>query len=372
MTRPVRVLQLGSPSGLYGAERWILALVRHLDRRTVESTVAVIQDGPSSEPAPLCEQARALGLATHTIEAPGKVNLSAVRLLRRYIDANEIQILHSHFYKTDIIGLLATRGTSCRCVTTPHGWSTDAGLALRFYEALDRAIFPFFDAVIPLSENLHSGLVRRLGMHRNLQLITNGVDIGEIDDVHSVSPELCDWRSNGAFVVGYIGQLIPRKGLRSLLEAFASIDTPNKRLALVGEGAHRAELETLASELGISAKTRFFGYRADRIELLRGFDVFVLPSQLEGIPRCLMESMAAGVPVIASDIPGNRDLIVDGVTGLTFPVGNCAALRRQLERISDLQARTVLARAGRELVVERYSAAAMARKYQDLYARLVA
>jgi len=365
-----RVMQLGSPTGLYGAERWILALVRHLDAAEVESIVAVIRDEPGLT-APLCANAAALGLRTRIFEAPGRVNWSAVSALRRYLRDNDVQILHTHGYKTDLIGLLATRGTSCRLVCTPHGWSVQAGLALRAYEALDRLIFPFCDAVAPLSESLFADLQGRPGMRSRLQLIINGVDIAEIDETSAIAPPIAQWRQEGQYVIGYIGQLIPRKGLTVLLEAFARLDHPRKRLAIVGEGEQREELQALAAARGLTGEVTFFGFRPDRLAFLKGFDVFVLPSHLEGIPRCLMESMAARVPIIASDIPGCRDLIEQGRTGVLFPMDDVAALTECLSRCASPESRAPLALAARDLVVEKYSASAMALRYQQLYGRLL-
>jgi len=366
----VKVLQLGSPAGLYGAERWILALVRHLDRSRFEPIVGVIRDDPAVD-APLCAQARAFGMQDCIIEAPGRVNWSAVKQLREFIVREGVQVLHTHFYKTDLIGLFAVRGTSCRLVTTPHGWSTQAGLMLRLYEGLDRAIFPFFDAVAPLSDTLYEELKRVPGVTRRLQLIRNGVDISEIDAVTTVAPEMLEWRQRGAFVIGYVGQLIHRKGIAVLLEAFAQLAIPGKKLALLGEGPQRAEFEAQAARLGIANDVRFFGFRSDRLELLRGFDVIALPSRLEGIPRCLMEAMAANVAIVASDIPGCNDLVTHGRTGLLFPMDDVSALRTQLERSHDAGLRADLTRAGREHVLANYSAAAMARQYQDLYAKVI-
>ncbi len=367
----LRVMQLGSPTGLYGAERWILALVRHLDRADIESIVGVIRDAPDLT-APLCVEAARDGLRTHVIEAPGRVNWSAVTGLREYLLTNDVHILHTHGYKTDLVGLLATRGTPCRIVSTPHGWSVQAGLALRVYEALDRAVFPFFDAVAPLSDALYSDLAKSARTRSKLHLIRNGVDISEIDAVAQVAEEITAWKRAGAFVFGYVGQLIARKGLVTLLHAFARLQCPGKKLALLGEGEQRAELEALAQSLGVGADVKFFGFRNDRLSLLKGFDVFVLPSHLEGIPRCLMESMAAGVSVIATDIPGCRDLIDHGKTGLLFPVDDVAALTACMEETRDAEVRTRFAASGRALVLARYSAASMAAQYRDLFRELAA
>lgn len=368
--RGIRVMQLGSPTGLYGAERWILALVRHLNPSRVESIVASIRDAPELT-APLCGLADSLGFRTQIFDAPGKFNWSAVSQLRRYIVANDVQVLHTHGYKTDVIGLLATRGTPCRIVSTPHGWSAQAGLALKVYEAIDRTVFPFFDAVVPLSEALFDELKAIPGIHSKLHLIQNGVDITEIDAVQEVADELAAWKRDGNFIVGYIGQLIPRKGLSVLFRAFSKLTLPKKKLVLLGEGPQRRELEELATGLGIGEHVRFLGFREDRLAFLRGFDVFVLPSSLEGIPRCLMEAMAARVAVVASDIPGCTDLITDGRTGFLFKLNSEDALVTHLADLANPDARDAVARGGREFVVANYSAASMATKYEGLYLSLV-
>lgn len=366
----IRVLQLGSPTGLYGAERWILALVRHLDPAAVESIVASIRDAPALT-APVCGLAGSRGFRTRIFDAPGKVNWSAVTQLRRYIGENDVHVLHTHGYKTDVIGLLATWGTQCRIVSTPHGWSVRAGLALRAYEAIDRVAFPFFDAVVPLSDAIFNELKPIPGIRSRLRLIRNGVDISEIDEVRAVAGELATWRRDGDFIVGYIGQLIPRKGLSMLLKAFAKLSAPRKKLVLLGEGPQRQELEYLAQDLGIGDQTWFPGYRDDRLAFLKGFDVFVLPSSLEGIPRCLMEAMAARVSVVASDIPGCTDLVADGDTGFLFPLGDEGALLARLDQLANPDVRNSVAGRGRDFVVANYSAASMAAQYEELYRSLV-
>jgi len=364
------VMQLGSPTGLYGAEHWILALIRHLDRDEVETIVSVIRDDPSLE-APLCSVAAREGFRTFVIEAPGRFNWAAVRQLRQYILENEVDVLHTHGYKMDIAGLLATRGTRCRLVTTPHGWSTGAGLALRIYEGIDRAIFPFFDAVAPLSETLHDELLSVPGVKRKLHLIRNAVDISEIDATSARAPQLAAWREEGQFIVGYVGQLITRKALEVLIDAFAGLETPKKKLVLVGDGPQRAELEAQVARLGLQADVHFFGFRSDRIAFMKSFDVFAMASRLEGIPRCLMESMAAGVSIVASDIPGCNDLVTHDSTGLLFPLDDVSALTATLTRLTDAQERVRLSDNARRFVVAEYSAESMARRYQELFRKLL-
>lgn len=369
--RPIRVLHLGSPTGLYGAERWILALIKHLSREQVESWVGVIRDSPDLQ-APLCAVAVELGFHTQVFESYGKLSRSAVGQLRKFLREQKIDILHTHGYKTDIIGCLAVRGTRCKIVATPHGWSINAGAKLQVYEKLDRIAFLFMDAVVPLSRDLYEGLQRFPGLYRKLHLIENGVDLSEVDACSQLPELVSRWRQEGRFVIGYIGQLISRKRIDTLITAFHRLDISKKQLCLIGDGPQRQEFEALAARMGESKNVTFLGFRTDRMDFLKGFDLFVLPSELEGIPRCLMEATGAGIAVIASDIPGCREVVTSEETGLLSVPGDAGDLQRQMCRmIGDRTLRSRLAQMGAERTRARYSAQAMATKYAVLYQSLL-
>jgi glycosyltransferase involved in cell wall biosynthesis len=366
-TRPIRVLQLGSPTGMFGAERWILALAKHLPPAQVRTTIGVIQDSGTATPD-LCVHAAALGFDTVSIHAPGKLSGAAVPRLRALIRERGIDILNTHFYKSTILGAIAVRGTPCSLVATPHGWSADAGLKLQAYEWLDRIAFGFADAVSPLSPELERGLRRLPWVAPRLHPIRNGVDLSEVSASTRIDDEVAAVRRDGGFAVGYVGQLISRKRLDTLIDAFASLDVPGKRLFIVGDGPQRPELEARARDAGIAEAVRFLGFREDRLALLRGFDAIVLPSSLEGIPRCLMEAMAAGVAMVSSDIEGSRELVIHERTGLLFETGRSDALAACLTRLAnDRELRARLAQAARHRVDTEFSATKMAERYVNLY-----
>jgi len=367
----LRLLELGNPKGLYGAERWILAIMRYIDRDKIVPWVATIRDDPHQS-APLCAEAEKMGCITHIFECLGRYNSSAVSLLRSFILENRIDVLHTHGYKTDLIGLMAVRGTGCRIVSTPHGWTKQPDFKLWCFEMLDRMIFPLIDAVVPLSEDLYKGLTHVPGMGSNLHFIRNGVDVSEIEAVQNKAEELLTWKQRGDLVIGYMGRLTAGKGLDILLNALALSGHQDWRVAIIGEGEYRDELLSLAKDLGISNRVKFFGYRPDRLSFLKGFDLFVLPSRSEGIPRCVMESMAARIPVIATDIPGCRYLIEHLKTGMLFPMDNSVALVEAVERItSDPALRGDISACAYEYINDKYSAARMAREYEDLFLTLV-
>ena len=369
--RPIRVLQIGNPTGLYGAERWILALITHLSSARVESWVAVIKDAPDLA-APVCTAAAQSGFRTQIFESYGKLSWSAIGQLREFIAAHHIDIVHTHGYKTDIIGRLAVRGTACKAVSTPHGWGATPGLRLKLYETLDRVALRFFDAVVPLSRAMFDGL-SHLGLGKErLHLIENGVDLTEIDATQSLPDDLAVLRAGGALVIGYVGRLDRGKRVDTLIRAVHALPVTNKFLCLVGEGPEQSALEQLARTLFAPDQYAFLGFRTDRIALMRGFDLFVLPSMHEGIPRCLMEAMAAGVAAIATDIPGCRELVIDKETGMLFPAEDAMVLTRHLQTLSvDPELRARLAHQGQTHIRQNFSAQAMGQRYTVLYETLM-
>ena len=367
----IRVLQLGSPSGLYGAERWILALIKHLDPTRIESLVAAIKDEPSTQ-VPLCQEAQKLHFPSHVLKSYGRINFTAASKLKHFIKKHEIDLLHTHGYKTDLIGLMATAGTPCKIVTTPHGW-TKQDIKVRVYEFLDRCIFPLFDAVAPLSEELYDSLrYMQVFKKKNFYFIRNGVDIGEIDSTKNIALEILKKKEQGKIIIGYIGRLTALKGVDFLLHVMASLGDPKWELYLIGEGDQKKELIALAKNLKINDRVNFLGFRQDRISWLKGFDIFVLPSKSEGIPRCIMEAMSANIPVVASDIPGCRYLVKNMHTGLLFDVGSICSLTNALNKvIENKDLRKKMCDNAFNFVKKNYSAELMGHQYAQLYSELL-
>ena len=366
----IKVLQLGSPTGLYGAERWILALIKHLNPEKVESIVGVIKDGPGLE-VPLSKEAEKSGFRIHIFEAQGKINFSVIKQLKQFILENKIDILHTHFYKTDILGLFATMGTPCKIISTPHGWTQNPDLKLRIYEIIDRMLFPFHDAVAPLSKKMLQPLEKMPGLTKKLHLIENAVDVTEVASEKKIAYELLEWKERSFFIIGYIGRLVTGKGLDILFHALTKLKELNWKLAIIGEGEEESYLKNLAEELNIADKITFFGFRPDRLLFLNGFDVFVLPSRSEGTPRSVMEAMAAKIPVIASDIPGCRNLIIENQTGLLFPLDSTNKLVEKIiltaRNASQNDKMTLNAF---DLILQNFSAQRMAVAYEDLFKTL--
>jgi len=158
-------------------------------------------------------------------------------------------------------------------------------------------------------------------------------------------------------IVVSVARLADQKAQSDLIHAISQIqfdEESNPSLVLVGDGSDRASLETLAKEIA-PGRVIFAGYDSDPLPWLAAADVFVLPSLFEGLPGALIEAMAAGLPCVASDIPGNRDLIQDGKTGLLVPVKDPAALASAIKRmLSEPELASRCAQSGYELVAREF------------------
>jgi len=370
---PIHVLQFICPTGFYGAEMWLLALAKNIERRYVNIQLAVTRE-PEQNNLEIIRRFRSLGINVYEIEMNGRFDFNAIKKLKQLIQRENIEIIHTHGYKSDIIGLLAAGFSGCSIVATPHGFGKEDDLKLKFFMGLGSFALRFCNKIVPLSRELEIELLR-MGISRSkIKTVLNGVDLSEIKDERSASGNM-DLSFHQDKKIAYVGRLEEGKNVDHIIEAFDRLyaDYENVRLLIIGDGALREELEQAACSKASGRKIDFLGYRKDRLSILKECDLFTMASSKEGIPRCLMEAMAMGLPTAAYDIPGVANLIENGETGLVAELGNVDALSDCWKRLlfnRDL-ARNIAAK-GRQYIVERYSAQRMAEDYLKLYYEIVA
>jgi glycosyltransferase involved in cell wall biosynthesis len=309
------------------------------------------------------------GIPAEHIGLPGKVNLKIVTCLRRMLLRRRIEILHTHGFKSDILGYLATRSTRIKLVATPHGWSADEGLRIRFYELVSRSFLRKFDCIYPLSQALLEDFRRRRFPDRRLRLVLNAVDTGAFEECFNTRQPR---QPADPFNVLFVGRLFRPKGVFELIDAFARLKVQcPAEIRFVGAGPERAALTRRGVKLGIGAHVRFVGEVSDVVPHLAWSSVLVLPSYSEGIPRTVMEAFCAGVPVIGTSIPGIRALITDQVTGALVPVADVAALARALEGFAaNPKAAQRMAVNARQYILAHHSAKRQASEFEQEYRSL--
>ena len=362
--RRLKVAHLHSSLGVYGAERWTLALLAHLDADAVAATVVSIGTKPGADL--FYQLLHEQGRSAHHLRIGGRLSGRAVLELRRFLVREGVDVLHTHGFKADVLGYVATVGTRVRLVSTLHGWSADEGRRIQAYEALSRVFLRRFDRVFPVSPALLQQAEEQGFDRRRLHLVLNAVDLDGLE--FAFTPR----RAEEPFTILFAGRLCRPKGVFDLVQAVARARfTGPMRLVVVGDGEDRAALAQLAGRLGIGSVVTFAGAVPSIVPHLAVSHALVLPSYSEGIPRVVMEAFAVGVPVVGTNISGIRELVRHEHTGLLVPVGAPEALARACERLCaapELGQR--MAREARRVVVERHSARRMAEDLQREYREL--
>jgi sugar transferase (PEP-CTERM/EpsH1 system associated) len=256
----------------------------------------------------------------------------------------------------------------------------DLHLTNRNHRLTRRAYRPFVQHYVALSRDLAEHLVAPIGVPRvRITQLYNGVDTERFAPAaQRAVPEGCPFADPGLFVFGTVGRMQTVKAQTLLAQAFvlALRQAPDMsarlRLVLAGDGPLRAECEAILRDAGLSAFAWFAGERSDVPDVMRGLDCFVLPSLGEGISNTILEAMASGLPVVATDVGGNADLVAHRRTGQIVPAANAHALATAMMALaSDVGQARAWGIEGRRQVQDRFSLAAMVNAYEGIYDRLL-
>jgi sugar transferase (PEP-CTERM/EpsH1 system associated) len=239
-----------------------------------------------------------------------------------------------------------------------------------------RGLSPLVDRFITVSEELEQWLSNSVGVDRKkITRICNGVDLAEFLTGQRRDEARAKYHlGQDEFLIGTVGRLDPIKGHVSLMRAFAQLATkyPLAKLLVVGAGPCYQQLESLKKQLRLNDRIVLLGERDDVSTLLQSLDVYVLPSIFEGISNTILEAMASGLPVVATRVGGNGELIQDGVTGQLIPKQDVAALTEALALYLRQPSLALQhGAAGRRRVEEQFSLPTMVAAYDRLYSGLV-
>jgi glycosyltransferase involved in cell wall biosynthesis len=366
----MKVLQLISSGGFYGAESVLINLARSLSELGCESIVGVFDNAHRSN-TEVAEHARRLGLAVETFTCSGRMDWDTVREIRNAIRKHGIDLVHTHGYKSNLYGYAAVRPLGLPILATCHNWTRQSA-SLRVYAVLDRMVLRRFSQVVAVSETVRDSLCEAGLQKERVATIDNGVDLQRFASGSAFFAQ--EIGKGSKLVVGMVGRLVPQKGPELLLQAAKELllRFPETLFVFVGDGPARAALERLASELGIMQRVIFAGQRNDLPSVYAAMDIFALPSLNEGMPMTILEALASRKAIVATRVGEVPRLILPGKTGFLIEPGDASGLRDALARLlADEQLRDEFAEAGHALVRQNFSAQAMSRKYLDLYHRLV-
>jgi glycosyltransferase involved in cell wall biosynthesis len=365
MGRP-RVVVLITLAEVGGAQAYVAALLPTLSEH-FEVTVAARGAGPVREAAERLEL-RYVGLR-HLRRAirPWRDLLALAELVRLFRRVRP-DVLHASSSKAGVLGRLAAQlsGVPVR-IFTVHGWAFAAasGGSSTFYRWADRLMRPLTTVTVCVSDNERAaGIAARTCDPARTVVIRNAVDVtGAPQARHDGAPP----------TLITVGRLKAPKDPVTLLRALAALPTEEFAALIVGDGPDRPAVEELSARLGLGGRVRLEGERRDVADLLAASDVFVLSSRSEGLPVSVLEAMAAGLPVVASDVGGVSELVIDGETGILVRPGDPDRLAEALEGLlSDPDRRRRLGEAGRARAERLFDLEQFRQAHLELYRRELA
>lgn len=284
-------------------------------------------------------------------------------------------VVHTHNPKSGVIGSIAAGLARIPLVIHHiHGLTFNDAISPRrawLFRTMERIAAPFRDVQISVNEaDRWRAIEAGLGEPDSIVTVLNGIDVERFTNVTPAPLRKELSLPDDAILIGWTGRLAVQKGLEYLIRAIPELIAaePRAHVLLVGSGELESDLRILVTELGVEDHCHFLGFRQDVPALLAGFDLYAQPSLWEGLSISLLEAMAAGKPIVATDIIGNRELIEDGVSGMLVPPTDVKALATALLKlVRDATQSQRLGSQARKRVEQHFSVGRMVRETVDLY-----
>jgi glycosyltransferase involved in cell wall biosynthesis len=309
----------------------------------------------------------------HIASLYGPKTLWQTLRLARYIRRHSIQVVHSYGFYANVFSVPAARLAGTPFVVASIRDTGDILTALQ--RRVQRTICWFAHCVLVNAEAIRQVLIEEGYNPRKIVVIRNGIVMSRFEKQQKGSALRQGLGLSPSHrIVLVSSRLNQMKGIEYFLDAAAVVARtfPDVRFLVVGDGAHRKELEERCRRLGLEQKTMFTGFRTDVPELLAETTLSVLPSLSEGLSNSLLESMASGVAVIAATVGGNPEIIEDGVSGLLVPPRDAEALAEaMIKLLADPDLRARYGRAGKRRVSEVFSMGRSVGDTERLYERLL-
>jgi glycosyltransferase involved in cell wall biosynthesis len=366
--RSPRVLQVVLSLNPGGTERLVVEMVKRMKSEIPMAVCCLDEEGTWAD------ELKEHDVSVTALHRTGGFRPSLGRSVAGAAMRHRATVIHCHHYSPFVYGCVARIWSPrCRVIYTEHGRLDDTPPSMKRRFA-NRVLRHVPREVFAVSHDLGRYMVAQGFARARVGVIYNGIDVGPLPDRCARSAARNALRlEDDVLVVGTVARLDPVKDLGTLIRAVAAL-VPEMRIALlvIGDGPEKDGLQALAATLGVCPHVHFLGHRSDARALLAGCDLFANTSISEGISLTILEAMAAGLPIVATEVGGTPE-ILDTTCGRFVPARNAANVTDALRALAVAPAaRQSLGTAARQRVEARFTLDRMVREYRDAYYRAAA
>ncbi|WP_319586817.1 glycosyltransferase [uncultured Desulfobulbus sp.] len=353
-----------------GMENGVVNLANHIDKERFIFSVCCL-----SHPGNMSKRITDKGVTVFCLNWRGGFTLGLFWKIYQAMKERKVNIVHTHGWLTLLYCSVPSVLLRTILVNGEHGlFYLEKFRRLIAYKIISLAV----EKYVPVSYSLEKELLRILKIDKNkIVTIPNGVDLQAFspltrEEIATVKQELSIPAS--VSLIGSVGRLEPVKNFAMLLRVFANLSKNNNNLhcILIGDGSLRRELEVLATELGVEGKVHFTGKISNPYQVTPLLDIFVSTSLSEGMSNTILEAMACGIPIVATNVGDNSRLVQDGKNGFLVNPENAILLEKAIHLLlSDDVKRKAFGIISREIVENKFDIMNMIAKYQDIYIKIL-
>jgi len=364
--QPINILHVISKLPIGGVENQLLLTLKNYDRIKLNPLVCSLLD--KGEIGKEIEDAGIEVIALNKLKH--RFDWSIAKDIYKLIKTRNVKIVRTHQYHANLYGRLAAWLAKVPCIiaSVHNVYTIDRKLHRRM---INRFLARFTDKVVAVSEIVKKDILKYDGLREDkVMIIHNGIDTERLLNIDGNVIRSEFNISSDVPVIGTIGRLTFQKGQKYLIEAVSKIKEkfPSIMLLIVGDGPIKDELQNYSKTLGLNKHVIFTGSRRDIPPLLAAMDIFVLPSLWEGLPNALLEAMASGKTIIATDIPPIREIINNEKIGILVPARDSKAMASSIELLlNDKTSAETFCKSAQERAFSDFNITTTVDKYTNLY-----
>ncbi len=344
-----------------GTEKQLYELLKDINKKTFQPIVISLSEG-----GVWADEIRKLGIDVFELKRRKNIEFSRLFRLIKLFKSIKPAIVHCYLFSANSYGRLAAIINRIPIIIASERNLPEIGKDKKNYQIyIDKILSFFSDGIICNSQTAADLLINKYKFNKNkIFVIHNGINLTSLN---YFPPKYNP-------TIGTVCRLSPQKNLRLFLDlARVLLEKKNDlKFLIVGDGPMRSELETYAKKLEIQKNIFFFGEQRNVFKFLKEMNVFVLTSLYEGLSNSIMEAMLSGLPVVATDVGGNRELIVDGETGFLCEPNNLSDMvEKVIYLINNPQEAKKMGEKGRKRIIDHFNSDIMITKIEELYLKLI-